>query len=116
MLGGSKHLARLVPQGRARLMMYTGWRIDAEEALRLGVVESVVEPEELMGEAMKIAAEIASKLPVAVRLAKDGLNRTEFMALREGYAYECELTSKLRRDPRSAEVSRSFFAKGSGRA
>jgi len=108
-MGGSKHLARLLPQGRTRLMMYTAWRVNAQEMLQFGVVESVVKPGELLEESLRIAREIASKLPVAVRLAKRGLNRTESMALREGYAYECELTAELRRDPRSAEAARSFF-------
>jgi enoyl-CoA hydratase len=112
-MGGSKHLARLLPQGRTRLMMYTAWRLGAQEALRFGVVESVVEPAALLDEALRIAREIASKLPVAVRLAKRGLNRTESMPLREGYAYECELTIELRGDPRSAEASRAFFEKAS---
>jgi enoyl-CoA hydratase len=111
-LGGSKHLARIAPQGKTRLMMYTGWSMDAAEAYRLGIFESVVAPSELMGEANRIAAEIASKLPIAVTMAKDGLNRTEFMELAPGYAYECELTSRLRQDPGSAEASQSFFRTG----
>lgn len=108
-LGGSKHVARLFPQGKTRLMMYTGWRVDADEAYRHGVFESVHEPEELMDEARRIASEIASKLPKAIELAKVGLNRTEFMPLREGYAYECMLTGLLRADPEAAESSKSFF-------
>jgi enoyl-CoA hydratase len=109
-LGGSKHLARFVPQGKARLMMYTGWRIDAAEAYRLGLVEAVVPLPELLPEVRRIADEIASKFPPAVRLAKRGLNVTESMPLKEGYAFECELTAELRDDPGSAEVSRRFLA------
>ncbi len=82
-LGGSKHLARIAPQGITRLMMYTGWPMNAQEAYRLGVVESIHEPDELMPAARRIAEEIASKLPIAVRMAKDGLNRTEMMELKE---------------------------------
>ena len=109
-LGGSKHLARLAPQGTTRRMMYTGRPLPAAELHRLGIVESVHEPAELMDAAGELAHEIASKLPVAIRLAKEGLNRTESMALAEGYAYECELTAKLREDPASAEQSRVFLA------
>ena len=46
------------------------------------------------------------------RMAKKGLNRTEFMPLREGYAYECELTAELRNDPASAQQSKEFIAGG----
>jgi enoyl-CoA hydratase len=111
-LGGSKHLARIAPQSKTRTMMYTGWPMGAEEAYRLGVFESVHEPAELMGEAMRVAKEIASKLPIAVRMAKTGLNRTEFMPLREGYALECGLTAELRNDPASAQQSKEFIAGG----
>ncbi|MFL5846418.1 MAG: enoyl-CoA hydratase/isomerase family protein [Solirubrobacteraceae bacterium] len=111
-LGGSKHMARIAPPGATRLMMYTGWPMSAQEAYRLGAVDRLVEPGELMNEAMTIAKEIASKLPVAVRMAKDGLNRTEMMKLAEGYAYECGLTAELRRDPESAAQAQSFFERG----
>jgi enoyl-CoA hydratase len=111
-LGGSKHLARIAPQSKTRQMMYTGWPMGAEEGYRLGVFESVHEPGELMDEAMRVAKEIASKLPIAVRMAKTGLNRTEFMPLREGYALECDLTAELRNDPASAQQSKEFIAGG----
>ena len=110
-LGGSKHLARLAPQGTTRRMMYTGRHLGAADLYRLGIVESVHEPGELLDTATELAREIASKLPIAVRLAKEGLNRTESMALAEGYAYECELTARLRADPASAEQSRAFLAR-----
>lgn len=108
-MGGSKHIARLLPQGMSRLMMYTGVRLDAQECYRLGAFEKVVEPEELHDAALDVAESIASKFPRAIELAKQGLNRTEFMSLTEGYEYECLLTAILRSDPESAEVSKSFF-------
>jgi enoyl-CoA hydratase len=111
-LGGSKHMARIAPQSKTRQMMYTGKPMDAAEGYRLGVFESVHEPGDLMDAAMALATEIASKLPVAVRMAKVGLNRTEFMPLQEGYAFECELTAELRNDPASAQQSREFIAGG----
>jgi enoyl-CoA hydratase len=110
-LGGSKSLARLVPQGTARLMMYTGQRIGAEEAWRVGLVEAVVAPGELLNECRRLADIIAAKFPVAIRLAKRGLNRTEDMSLKDGYAYECTLTAELRRHPEAAELAKSFFAR-----
>lgn len=108
-MGGSKHTARLLPQGQVRLMMYTGWRIDAAEAHRLGMLQSVVPLGGLAGEARRVADAIAEKYPPAIRLAKVGLNRTEFVPLKEGYAFECTLTTKLREDPQAAEVARAFL-------
>lgn len=109
-MGGSKHIARLLPQGMSRLMMYTGMRLDAQDCFRLGAFEKVVEPDELHGAALEIAESIAGKYPKAIELAKRGLNRTEFMNLTEGYEYECLLTAILRSDPEAAKVSESFFS------
>ncbi|MGI9657284.1 MAG: enoyl-CoA hydratase-related protein [Gaiellaceae bacterium] len=109
-LGGSAHTARMLPPGKTRLMMYTGWRVDAFEAYRLGMVESVHAPGELMDEARRIADTIAEKYPPAVRLAKVGLNETEDMPLMEAYAFECTLTTKLREDPEAAAVAERFLA------
>ena len=109
-LGGSKHTARLLPPGKARLMMYTGWRIDAVEAYRLGIVEALVPSSELMAEARRVADTIAEKYPPAIRLAKAGLNQTEHMRLKEAYAYECTLTTQLRADPEAQAVAERFLA------
>lgn len=68
--GGTQRLPRLVGTGMAKQMLYTADIIDAVEALRIGLVNSVVNPEELMEFVKKIAKRIASKAPVAVRLCK----------------------------------------------
>lgn len=68
--GGTQRLPRLVGPGMAKQLLYTADIIDAVEALRIGLVNSVVEPEELMEYVKKIAKRIASKAPVAVRLCK----------------------------------------------
>ena len=73
------------------------------------MVEAVVPPADLAAEAARVADTIAEKYPLAVRFAKLSLNRTEFMALHEGYAYECTLTTKLRDDPQAQEVARAFL-------
>lgn len=109
MLGGAKHAMRLAPQGTARMMVYTGVRITAAEALDLGIVDSVHEPELLDAAAEELAARIAAKNPAAVRLAKQGMNRMEGLSLKEAYEYECVLTSQLRRDPRAREDARAFL-------
>lgn len=68
--GGTQRLARLVGTGRAIEMILTGRFIDAEEALRIGLVTSVVAPDALLDAARQTAATIAAKGPLAVRLAK----------------------------------------------
>lgn len=56
-------------------MIYTAAVIHAEEACRIGLVNKVVEPEELMNECMAMAKTIAAKAPLAVRYAKEAINR-----------------------------------------
>ncbi|MBP2300681.1 enoyl-CoA hydratase-related protein [Azospirillum picis] len=110
-LGGSRHVMRLAGQGMTRLMMYTGRRIKAQEALRANLVDQVVSPDELMPTAMRLAEEIAEKSPPAIRLAKQGLNRTEMMNLKEGYEFECTLTAAVRRTPEAKEGALAFLEK-----
>jgi len=68
--GGTQRLPRLVGAGMAKQLLYTADIIDANEALRVGLVNSVVAPEELMDFVKKIAKRILSKAQVAVRLSK----------------------------------------------
>lgn len=68
--GGTQRLPRLVGSGMAKQLLYTADIIDAAEALRIGLVNSVVAPEELMEFVKKIAIRIANKAQVAVRLSK----------------------------------------------
>ncbi len=60
LMGGAKHLSRFFPQGYVRRMHYTADRANAQEAYRLGAVTAVVPPDQLMEEAMKDAALVAS--------------------------------------------------------
>ncbi|MGR6800568.1 enoyl-CoA hydratase-related protein, partial [Aeromonas veronii] len=67
---GLRHLVSLVGPSWARLMMYTGLRIDAAEALRIGLVERAIPDEMLWGETMAIAESIARNAPLAIKAAK----------------------------------------------
>ena len=68
--GGSQRLARVVGPGMAAEMIFTGRRVDAVEALRIGLINSVYEPDRLMSAANALADAIAANSPVNVRAAK----------------------------------------------
>jgi enoyl-CoA hydratase/carnithine racemase len=95
LLGGGRRAMRLFGHSRVRSLMFRAMRLNADELYRLGVVEAVVAPEELLPLALSIAAEIAKKDPETIRLAKLGLNTIEEMSLRDGYRFEQELTAEL---------------------
>lgn len=67
---GLKHLVSLVGPSWARLLMYTGMRIDSAEALRIGLVERVFPDDQLWGETMMIAETISQNAPLAIKAAK----------------------------------------------
>ena len=70
--GGTQRLPRLVGKGMAKYLIMTGELITADEALRIGLVERVVPPEELIVNSMKVARSIMAKAPIAVAVAKYG--------------------------------------------
>lgn len=72
--GGTQRLARLIGPGYAKQMIYTARNIKSAEALRIGLVNSVVAPEELMPTAEKLASQIAANAPIAVRQCKKAVN------------------------------------------
>lgn len=72
--GGTQRLARLVGMGMAKQLLYTARNIDANEALRIGLVNSVVPQADLMETAMKLANQIAKNAPIAVRACKKAVN------------------------------------------
>lgn len=67
---GLQHLVSLVGPSWARLLMYTGMRIDSTEALRIALVERVIPDDQLWGETMAIAATISQNAPLAIKAAK----------------------------------------------
>lgn len=110
-LGGSKHVMRIAPQGLTRRMMYTGVRVTAAEALAVSMIDEVLPEDKVLGRAMEIANTIAEKNPAAIRLAKHGINRVENMSLNDGYEYECTLSAQVRRTPEAKEGALAFLEK-----
>jgi enoyl-CoA hydratase len=112
-LGGVKAAQRMVGPYLAKRMFLTGDYIGAEELFRRGAIEAVVEPEELVRAARSLAGKIASKSPIAIRLAKESANRVEYMDLKEGYRTEQDYTTRVKRYADSDEAGRAFAEKRS---
>ncbi|HYD95013.1 MAG TPA: enoyl-CoA hydratase-related protein [Noviherbaspirillum sp.] len=81
--GGTTRLARLVGKGRAAELLLRGRIIDAEEAVRIGLVHEAVEPGQLMRQARALVGDILAQSPMAVRLTWEALHRGLNMTLEE---------------------------------
>ncbi len=111
LLGGGRHAMRLFGHSKARRLMFTGQRLAGPELYRLGVVEACVPADQLMETAQALAAEMAAKSPIAMRLAKHAMNAIEFMTLRDGYRFEQNMTAELSKYEDSKEAMRAFVEK-----
>jgi enoyl-CoA hydratase len=89
--GGTQRLPRAIGKSTAMEMILTGEPIDAREANRLGLVSRVVPNELLVEDALALAAKIATKSPVALRLAKEAVNAAYEMGLTDALAHERRL-------------------------
>ncbi len=91
--GGTQRLARLVGNGKAKQLIYTGALISGEEAYRIGLAEEIFSPEELLEKSWELAKTIASKAPVAVKLCKQAINMGMNMDLSRALDLEAHLFS-----------------------
>jgi len=89
--GGTQRLTRLAGKGQAMRLIFTGDKISAEEAERVGLVEKVVKKEDLAVFAMNLAERIASQDPTALRRAKEAINAVDEMTLSAGLKFEAGL-------------------------
>jgi enoyl-CoA hydratase len=111
LLGASSHLATLVGRHKARELFFTGETISAAELYRLGSLRAVVAREELMDAAMELARSLAAKSPIALRLAKESMNRVEDLPLKEAYRTEQDYTARLLRFEDAKEANAAFLEK-----
>ncbi|MEZ4616697.1 MAG: enoyl-CoA hydratase-related protein [Caldilineaceae bacterium] len=93
--GGTQRLTRAVGKAVAMDMVLSGRRLSAQEALDFGLVSRVAPDGELMTLSMEVAAAIADKAPVALRLAKDAVNAAFETTLAEGIRLERRLFTML---------------------
>ncbi len=88
--GGTQRLPRLVGKGKAKEMIFTGGRVDAQTAEQLGLVNKVVPLDQLKLVVEELASEIMSKPPIAIELAKQLINQSAEIDLRAGLINEAE--------------------------
>lgn len=105
--GGTQRLPRIVGLAKAKEMIYTARRIDASEALEIGLVNQVAAPESLMDKALSLASEITANGPIAVQQAKFVLNNGSECSLGvalllESKAYEITIPTQDRMEALNA--------------
>jgi enoyl-CoA hydratase len=111
LLGASSHLSRLVGHYKAREMFFTGEVVPAAELYRLGAVRAVVPREELMPTALELARSLATKSPIALRLAKESMNRVENLPLKDAYRTEQDYTARLQDFEDAVEARQAYLEK-----
>ncbi len=109
--GGTARLPRLIGPTRAKQFLSFGNRIDALEAGRLGLVNQVVAPEDLMGETKKWAAELAERPPLSLKMLKSCVNLGMQMDLPGAIDYEARCVAILMKSEDRMEGIRAFVEK-----
>jgi enoyl-CoA hydratase len=112
-MGGAKHLSRLVPQSMVRLMYLTGDLVDAPVLQPFGGIVKIAPADELIDTATDLARSIARHSPVAVRFAKQNLNAIEYLDLKAGYEYEQGRTAELSGYADSKEAVNAYLERRS---
>ncbi|HZA76805.1 MAG TPA: enoyl-CoA hydratase-related protein [Acidimicrobiales bacterium] len=114
--GGTQRLARLVGPAKAKDIILTGRQVGADEALRIGLVDEVVAPDELHDRALARAAELARGAVVAQGLAKRAIDQGLERPLDDGLALEQQLFADVF-DTEDARIGiASFLEHGPGQA
>jgi enoyl-CoA hydratase len=106
-MGGARHLARLVPEPWVRWMFLSADPVSANQLAGIGGVVAVVPREELLATARAHARRIARHSSTLLRTAKHSLNVIESMDLQPGYTFEQSLTTRVCGDPDSQEAVRA---------
>lgn len=113
--GGTQRLARLIGLNRAKEYIFSGKMITAQEALSMGIVNQVFAQTELMSEACKMARTIAEKGKVALRAAKESINRGMDVDLDTGCALEADAFALCMASADAREGTNAFLEKRAAR-
>jgi len=111
LLGGAAKALRMLGPFKARMMLFSGQPLTAGELHRLGAVEAVVPPGEAEREAVSLAQRLASKSPIALRLAKESVLRIEGSELEDSYRTEQDYTQRMKTFNDSREARAAFKEK-----
>ncbi len=109
--GGTQRLARQINSGRATQLILTGEMIDAEEAFRIGLVNKVYKPEELLDNALEIAKIIATKGQIAISYALQAIVASNNLSISEGLKLEATLFSLTTETEDFKEGTSAFLEK-----
>jgi len=109
--GGTQRLPRFIPRAVAAEILLTGDRINAEQALRWGLISRVVPRDQLMPTAMEIANSICSRGPLGVRATKEAMIRGYDMTLPDGLQLEAEKVAYIRTTDDFMEGAKAFAQK-----
>ncbi|MDQ7783307.1 MAG: enoyl-CoA hydratase-related protein [Desulfomonilaceae bacterium] len=109
--GGTQRLSRLVGAGYAKKMIFSGQQIDAEEALRIGLVEQVVPQGQALLEARKLAHTILQNAPTAIRCAKKAIDGGLDATLANGLLLEQEAMGRICESGEPIEGGKAFLEK-----
>ncbi len=109
--GGTQRLPRLIPGCKAAELLFTGKLIDAQEAYRIGLVNTVVPPEAVLNTAKEWAQQICQAGPLAVRAAKQAMLRGLSLSLEDGLKLENDLEGYVMGTEDFAEGRKAFAEK-----
>jgi enoyl-CoA hydratase len=109
--GGTQRLPRIVGKGRALELILSAQKVDAAEALRIGLVNRVHPPAQLLAETEKFVRRILGMGPVAVRFALDAVNHGSDMPLQDGLNFEATFFGLLAGTDDCREGMRAFLEK-----
>jgi enoyl-CoA hydratase/carnithine racemase len=107
-LGGTQRLPRLVGRAKAKELIWTRARVDAETALELGICERLVDDADLESESASLAATIAAQPPLAVRGAKRAIDVAGTMSMADGLRFEAEQQATCLRSDDLREAIAAF--------
>ncbi len=108
---GTQRLPRLISAGKAKELIFTGAMIDAAEAYRIGIADHLTAPGEALETARKVASQIIKVGPVAVRMAKEAVNKGLDQTLAEGQKTEAAFFAELCDTEDQKEGAKAFMEK-----
>jgi enoyl-CoA hydratase/carnithine racemase len=109
--GGTQRLPRLVGKTKALEMLLLGTRVNAPEALSIGLITKVSQPEQLMNDAKELAGTLAKKAPIAVEIILDAVTRGLETSTDQGVKIEFEGSQRVSKTKDAMEGAIAFFEK-----